>query len=135
MTEYEMASLHAEIFNSIQASLTVFISVMSGFLVISVFFAHRLDRITAFVFLVAMLGFELLIAMGIAAQLRTYAGLSAEMQAFAAAGHGLSWHNVSDMPLTIPHALRPAWLTASVIILLSAALFFFSCRRKNRAVS
>lgn len=133
MTEYEMASLHAEIFNSIQASLTVFISVMSGFLVISVLFAHKLDWITAAVFSVALLGFETLIAMGIAAQLRTYAGLSAEMQAFAAAGGGLSWHNTNDMPLAIVHALRPAWLAASAVILLSAALFFLSSRRKNRA--
>ncbi len=69
MSEYEMASLHAELFNSVQQSLAIFITVLSGFLVMSYLAAHRLSRFTATICLIAFLGFEAVTLLGTGATL------------------------------------------------------------------
>ena len=112
MSEYEMASLHIELYNAIQASLTVFLTVLSGFLIASYFAAHRLDRFTGFVALTVFIGFSLLNISGTGGTLRSYARLAREMRAFAERGRGLAWHSTRDIPLPVVDALEPLWTLA-----------------------
>jgi hypothetical protein len=132
MSEYEMASLHTELFNAVQSSVTVLLSVLSGFLLISFFAAHRLDRITAAVGLATFIGYVLLNVAGTSGALISYARLTHEMRAYAASGQGLEWHNAARAPSWVVDALSPAILVAGAVVLLASVHFFFRCRHINR---
>lgn len=132
MSEFEMASLHVELFNSVQSSVTVFLTVLSAFLVTSYFAAHRLRPAMAAIGVIAYAGFEVANLMGTSATLRSYAGLTREMQAYAASGRGLAWHNTSDALLWIVGALQPGMLVLGVVVLGASIYFFFHYRRANR---
>src|SRR5262245_9002896 len=132
MSEYEMAALHAELFNSVQASMTVFLTLFSGFVAVSYFAAHRLDRVSVAVGLVFFVGFALFNLLGTGAAMRTYAGLSHDMQAYAAAGRGLRWHNVSNAPLWAIDIMQPVIMLGGLIVIAAALRIFFYYRRANR---
>lgn len=132
MSEYEMASLHTELFNAIQSSVTVMLSVLSGFLLISYFAAHRLDRLTAAVGLLTFCGYVVLNFAGTSGLLLSYARLTHKIREAAAAGAGLEWHNAARAPAWVVDALSPAMLLAGALVIVVSVLFFFRCRRVNR---
>jgi hypothetical protein len=132
MSEFEMASMHATIYSAIQASLTVFITVLSGFLVMSYLVAHRLTRTMAVLGATTYGGFLIFNVLGTSGMLLTYAKLSEQMQAYANTGKGLAWHGAADMPIAVIYAMQPLFLIAGLLVVLGSLVFFAHCRRANR---
>jgi hypothetical protein len=115
-----------------QSSMTVFLTLFSGFVAISYFAAHRLDRISMIVGLAFFVGFALFNLLGTGAALRSYSGLSHEMQSFAAAGRGLRWHNAGDAPLLVVDIMQPIIMVGGAVVIAAAIRIFFYYRRANR---
>lgn len=118
MTAYELASLHTKLFSAIQASLTVFFSVLSGFLLLSYLAAHRLRRVMAAICVVAYAGFEMLNVLGMSGLLRSYAGLTGTMRAICP-------------PLWVVDSLSLVFLVSGMLILAASIHFFLYHRRAN----
>jgi hypothetical protein len=132
MSEFEMAYLHTELFNAVQLTLTVYVSVLSGFLVLSYLAAHRLTRTMTAISLFVYAGFSATVVFGANRVLVSYAGLSREMHTFAGAGKGLAWHSTATLVPWLPEALPFAFLAAGILASIGSIVFFFHCRRVNR---
>jgi hypothetical protein len=132
MSDYEMASLHAELFNAIQSSIAVFLSILSGFLLLSYFAAHRLDRISAAVTLLIFAGYSAVNLSGTSGTLTSYAGLTHQIRERVASTGGLSWHNAAHMPGWLADILSPGLMSLGAVVLVASIRFFFHCRHTNR---
>ena len=73
MSEFEMASMHAALYGAIQQSMAVFITVLSGFLVMSYLAAHRLTRTMAVLGGTTYAGYLILNVLGTSGMLLSYA--------------------------------------------------------------
>jgi hypothetical protein len=131
MTEFELASLHSAMYVQAQSALSTFLTAVSGFLVVSYFAAHRIDLTMTAVGLAIYLGFSAFIVAGTSRTLQTYAGVSQEIKAFAAAGRGLAWHGAATAPTWILEVLPFFAFAAGSIAVAGSVYFFFHCRRLN----
>jgi hypothetical protein len=132
MTEYEMASLHAELTSLLGITFTGFFTVLSAFLVASYLVAHKLTRTMAvialgmFVFFcvgATMINYRTMLSLG---------GLTLEMLKIAQAGSGLTWHSAADISEWAPGILRGLGVALYSIATIVGIYFFFHCRRVNR---
>jgi hypothetical protein len=64
--------------------------------------------------------------------MQSLSGLGAEMRAFAAAGKGLKWHFVTQMPESALYMPRYVGTALFIAASAGAVYFFFHCRRANR---
>ena len=131
MTAYELASLHAQLADNINAQLTNWLAILSVYLGAGYLVAHRLSLSSA----IALNGVFLLILGGFTLSMfRTmdgFRGLSLEVRAFAEQGRGLEWHQAVTTP-----SFAIDWFAVNAMVLLWLALvgavyFFFSSRHQN----
>lgn len=132
MSEYELASLHTQMFGLIFSANVALFGVVSAFMVASFLAAHRLSRTMAFL---AVLLFTLYAVGAVIATIASglnFMRLSAYMHDFAAAGRGLSWHLTSQSTAEEARYISFSVTVASVLLSHCAAIiFFFHCRHVN----
>ena len=131
MTAYELASLHTQIGDNINAQLSNWLAIVSLYLGAGYLLAHRLSLLSAIalstIFLVILGGWtvQLLRAM------QNWVGVSNEIRKLSEKSSGLEWHQAALVP---PDTLAffPVGGTITLwIIILAALSFFFSSRRQN----
>lgn len=131
MTEYEMAYLYSEMQLGIVAQWSLYVSVMSAFLIMSFLAAHRLSRAMSalaitlfswFWYVLLMLGYR---------EYASFVGLMAEMKKFKEAGKGLYWHSATQTPEILLKVIPSAWIAFQLIFYAAAVGFFFHCRHMN----
>jgi hypothetical protein len=131
MSEFELASLYNDVHATLLTQLSLEISFISGFFVLSYFVAHRLTALMV-VLLIGTYSYFTLAFTSLSFRLEaTYGGLMDEMQKFRDAGKGLDWHYATQTPASVAHLIPWLGTSASVVIYLGSLLFFFHCRRMN----
>lgn len=131
MTEYEMASLLAELQTTMQIIYGTLIALVSGFLIASHYVAHRL---TIFMVVVVVGLYTLFLGwngMTLSAMSISFGGLMEHMHTFAADGKHLQWHVVAS-PNFFVLPIRLPILLVFVVLYLSTVTYFFHCRQVNR---
>lgn len=131
MSEYELASLHTQMFGLIFSANVALFGVVSAFMVASFLAAQRLNRTMAFlaVFLFALYASGALIANGAVGE--NFMRLSKYMHDYAASGRGLSWHVTSQARSLELRQIAYAFTMGSMVLSHLAAIFFFYCRHVN----
>lgn len=132
MSEFELASLHSQMYVQAQSALGTLLTVLSGFLIVSYLAAHRLDRTTIAVGLAIYVGFGTFLVLGASRTMATYAGLSLEIAKYAQSGRGLAWHGATSAPIWVLDMMPLFAITAGSIGIATSVYFFFHCRRMNR---
>ena len=132
MTEYEMAYLFTEMQMTIIAQLSLYVSVMSGFLIMSFLAAHRLSR-TMLVLAISLFSWLWYVLLMLSyREMASFIGLMGEMRKFKDAGRGLNWHSAVQMPAILLAVVPTSWIAFQLSFYLAAVGFFFHCRRMNR---
>lgn len=131
MSEFELASLHSQMYVQAQAALSTLLTVMSGFLIVSYLAAHRLDRTMIGIGLTLYVGFSTFLVLGASRTMATYAGLSQQIVTFAQNGRGLAWHGATTAPIWLLELLPLFVVVAGSIGVAASVYFFFHCRRMN----
>ena len=130
MTAYELASLHAQLGQTINAQLANWLAILSIYLGAGYLFAHRMALWSAiaatFMAALTLTSF----ALTISRTLSSLVGVSAEIQKLAHNGGGLEWHEATRMT-----AFWIAWFPTNSLILMTAFVvisvyFFFSTRHQ-----
>ena len=137
MTEFEIAYLLNDIQVAIAAYSSMLFTMMSAFLVAGYVAAHRLSALMIAlligIYAYAFFGTSFVIS----GLMTTMFGLAGQIDARAAAGSELQWHNavVADaIPATVRPLLPPINLVMTTVIFAATLVFFFHCRRVNRKV-
>jgi len=132
MTEFEMASLHAELIGLLATQFMGYFTVLSAFMVASYLAAHRLTATMA-VIGVGSFGLFCLATMFTASRtLASVQGLSNQMRKFAEAESGLAWHGIAQTPQAVQEFTVSVAMSVLIVSAASGAYFFFHCRRVNR---
>lgn len=134
MTEFEMAYLTNDIQIALTSSTATLFSIVSGFLVVSYYAAHRLT-LFMIVILIGVYAWAFLgTAFVIERQAETLIGMSFKIEEVAKAGSGLEWHAAASpaAPGWVRQAGPYANLIVSIVIFVSTLFFFFHSRRVNR---
>jgi len=131
MTEFEMAELFNDMQLAIIAHLSLYVSVMSGFLVMSFLVAHRLSRpmLVLAISLFSWLWYVLLMLSY--REMASFVGLMREMKKFKDAGKGLDWHYATQTPSFLLGVIPASWLAFQFVFFAAAVGFFFHCRHMN----
>ena len=131
MTEIGMASLFNDMQTAIIAQLALYVSIISGFLVVSFLVAPRLTRpmVAVAISLFSWLWFVLLMLSY--REMASYFGLMGEMRKFREAGKGLAWHSAAYTPAIFLDVVPAAWIAFQIIFYAAAVVFFFHCRYRN----
>ena len=131
MTEFEMATLFNDMQLAIVAQLSLYASIMSGFLIMSFLAAHRLSRtmVAVAISLFAWLWYVLLMLSY--REMAAFTGLMVEMRKFKDAGQGLRWHAAAYTPVFLLDLIPASWIVFQFIFFAAAVGFFFHCRREN----
>jgi hypothetical protein len=131
MTAYELASLHAQISDNVNAQLTNFLTLLSLYLGAGYLIAHRLTLWSA----IALTGIFVVVESGFSTVMyRTLAsliGLSREIRKLAEQGQDLQWHQAVGMPDWVLNWLPTNSLILLWVIVVAAVYFFFASRRHN----
>ena len=131
MTEFEMAYLFNDIQIGILAQLSLLVSVLSGYLVMSFVVAHRLSR-TMMVLTVGIYSWFSWVFLIIGhREMAIYAGMMDQMRTFKSTGKGLNWHVVADYPPSFTAGIPVYWAVFQAFVSIAALAFFFHCRRVN----
>ena len=131
MTEYEIAELFNDMQTAIIAQLSLYVSVMSGFLVMSFLVAHRLSRPMLVVALSLFSWLWYVLLMLSYREMASFVGLMAEMKRFRDAGKGLDWHNATQTPSFLLEIIPVSWIAFQFVFFAAAVGFFYHCRRVN----
>ena len=131
MTAYELASLHSQLGAQVNLMLQNFIAILSLYVGAGFLVAHRLKLASAI-----MVTLLFLVADGgsvprIVGVLKSWVGVSGEIRALAAQGHGLAWHEAVFMA---PWQLDNFPIGSAIILwglLLGAICFFFAHRHSS----
>ena len=134
MTEFEMAYLANDMGGTLTTALTTSFTITSAFLVAGYYAAHRLSGLMIAIILPIYTWINLSFSFFVYRLTVNLNGLYGKMHDYAASGQGLEWHSVANLP---PQWFRDAVPTFSVLISLivfaATIVFFFQCRRVNRA--
>ena len=131
MTEFEMATVFNDMQLALVAQLSLYASIMSGFLIMSFLAAHRLSRamVVIAISLFAWLWYVLLMLSY--REMAAFTGLMGEMRKFNDAGKGLKWHAAAYTPEFLLNIIPASWIAFQLIFFAAAVGFFFHCRREN----
>lgn len=131
MTEISMATLFNDMQTAIIAQLSLYVSIMSGFLIISFLVAPRLTRpmVAVAISLFTWLWYVLLMLSY--REMASFVGLMREMRKFREAGNGLNWHSAAFTPTFLLDLVPTAWVAFQLIFFAAAVAFFFHCRSTN----
>lgn len=131
MTAYELASLHSQISDNLNAQLTNWLAILSVYLGAGFLIAHRLTLLSA----VAVSGIFVLLLGSYAnvmfRSLRGLMGLVLQIRKFAEQGAGLEWHEALLMPAFSIDMFPIASLIMMWLGIIGAIYFFFSSRHQN----
>ncbi len=135
MTAYELASLHAQVGETINALLANWLAMLSLYLGAGYLVAHRMSLSSALAVNVIAISVLAGYANEVSRFTRTFVGVSAEIQKVAASHGGLEWHQAVHLP-----AFAIAWFPTfsfimMMIVIAAAVYFFFSSRRQNLNVA
>lgn len=131
MTEFELASLHAQIGDNLAAALTNYLTIVSLYLGAGFLVAHRLALPSAVTFTSIFLVVNAEIVFAMFNAFRTSMGVAGQIRALAEQGKGLAWHHAATIPAwaqTYVPVFSAILLTAVVV---GAVYFFFASRRHN----
>jgi hypothetical protein len=131
MSEYEMAYLFNDMQLAIIAQLSLYVSIMSGFLIMSFLAAHRLSRAMLVVAISLFTWLWYVLLMLSYREMASFSGLMGEMRNFRDAGKGLVWHDAAYTPPFLLELIPMSWIAFQLIFFAAAIGFFFHCRRKN----
>lgn len=131
MTAYELASLHAQILQTANAQLANWLAVLTVYLGAGYIVAHRLSLLNAIALSFVAVSSLVVFALSISRTVRTFIGVSQEIQEVAARNDGLERHQAIGLS---PGAM--SWMETTVLVILLtlvavAVYFFFSSRRRN----
>ena len=131
MTAYELASLHAQIGDNVNAQLTNFLTLLSLYLGAGYLIAHRLTLWSAIaftgIFVIVESGYSLVMFR----TLGSVVGVSREIRRLAEQGQGLEWHQAMITPGWVLDRLPTTSLIMLLAVLLGAVYFFFASRAHN----
>ena len=133
MTEYEIASLFDQMYNTAGVLMSSALALVSGTLVASYAAAHRLSRTMAILSVGIYAWMCFLFIVLTYRQMSIISGLFVEARAFREAGKGLDWHAAALTPAALSDVIPTAAAAFEVILFAATLLFFFHCRRPNRA--
>jgi len=131
MTEIGMASLFNDMQTAIIAQLSLYVSIMSGFLIVSFLVAPRLTRPMVVVVISLFTWLWYVLLMLSYREMASFFGLMGEMRKFREAGKGLAWHSAAYTPAILLDIVPAAWIAFQVIFYAAAVAFFFHCRSRN----
>ncbi|MFI4934792.1 MAG: hypothetical protein ACHP7N_09265 [Caulobacterales bacterium] len=133
MTEFELAYLFNDMQMAIIAQLSLYVTVMSGFLVMSFLAAHRLSKVMMVVALSLFTWLWYVLLMLSYREMASFSGLMEEMRKFKDAGKGLAWHNAPQTPAFLLDIVPTSWVVFQLVFYAAAMAFFLHCRSVNRA--
>lgn len=131
MTEMGMASLFNDMQTAIIAQLSLYVSVMSGFLIVSFLVAPRLTRPMVVVVISLFTWLWYVLLMLSYREMASYIGLMGEMRKFREAGKGLAWQSAAYTPAILLDVVPAAWVAFQIIFYAAAVAFFFHCRSRK----
>jgi hypothetical protein len=131
MTEYELASLFAQISQTLNAQLSNYLTVVSLYLGAGYLVAHRLTLPSAITFTGIFLVMNLGLITVTIATVRGQMGVARQIHEFAEQGKGLQWHQGAAMPSWVPAYMPMNSAILLTVIALGAVYFFFASRRHN----
>lgn len=133
MTPYELASLHTQIGDNMNAQLSNWLTILSLYLGAGYLLSHRLSM-TAAVTLSAL--FVVLTGSWTLVLYRTFlsfVGVSLEIRKLAEQHAGLEWHQAALTPLTAVTTFPIGSTIMLWVGIVAAVVFFFATRRQNKA--
>lgn len=131
MTEFEMAELFNDMQTAVIAQLSLYVSVMSGFLAMSFLVAHRLSRLMLVIALSLFSWLWYVLLMLSYREMASFVGLMGEMRRFRDAGKGLGWHNATQTPSFLLGLVPISWIVFQFVFYAAAIGFFFHCRHMH----
>lgn len=131
MTAYELASLHAQVGQTVNALLSNFLAALSVYLGAGYFVSHRMSLSSAVAMSVIAAGVLAGMANEISRFMQTFVGVSAEIQKVAARNEGLEWHQAVRLPAFAIDWFPTVSFILMLVIVAVAVYFFFSSRRQN----
>jgi hypothetical protein len=131
MTEIEMATLFNDMQTAIIAQLSLYVSIMSGFLLISFLAAARLTRPMLIMAISLFTWLWYVLLMLSYREMASFVGLMGEMRKFREAGKGLGWHNAAHTPSLLLELIPPSWIAFQIVFYGAAVAFFFHCRSRD----
>jgi hypothetical protein len=135
MTEFEMATLFNDMQTAIVAQLSLYASIMSGFLIMSFLAAHRLSRAMVMISISLFSWLWYVLLMLSYRELASFTGLMIEMRKFKDAAKGLQWHAAAYTPSILLNIIPSSWIVFQFVFFLAAVGFFFHCRHENRVLN
>lgn len=133
MTAYELASLHAQLGQTVNAQLANWLAILSVYLGAGYLVAHRMSFPAAVAVSFIGGGTLVLFARMISQSLESFVGVSAEIQKLARGGGGLEWHQATKIPTFMIEWFPTNSFVAMLVVVAAAIYFFFSSRHQNRA--
>ena len=131
MTAYEMASLHAQFADNLNAALGNWLAILTVYLGSGYLVAHRLTLSSAIalsgVFLLVLGGFSLVMFRA----MTSWVGVGREIRRLAEQGKGLEWHQAATTPAWVLDTFATNSLIMMWIAIVASGYFFFSSRRQN----
>ena len=131
MTAYELASLHAQIGQTINAQLANWLAILSVYLGAGYLVAHRISfpsAIALTIMAAVTLGsFARLISQTVG----SFVGVSDEIKKISRQGGGLEWHQATTVPDFAKEWFPTNSFISMLVIVAFAIYFFFSSRRHN----
>jgi hypothetical protein len=131
VTEFEMVTVFNDMQLAIVAQLSLYASIMSGFLIMSFLAAHRLSRAMVVIAISLFSWLWYVLLMLSYREMAGFSGLMGEMRKFKDAGRGLHWHAAAYTPTFLLNIIPTSWIVFQLIFFVAAVGFFFHCRREN----
>ena len=134
MTDYELASLLAELQGTMMATLGLLFTIISAFLVAGYVAAHRLNILMTLVVLGVYTFSGLLVSFELNREAAALVGVVGQIQEHASAGKGLGWHPAAGWTINqvISVWMTPIQMVVGFVMYGATIGFFFSCRRHNQ---
>jgi hypothetical protein len=131
VSEFELAYLFNEMQMAVVTQLALYVSVMSGFLIMSFLAAHRLSRALMILAISLFSWLWYVLLMLSFREMASFSGLMGEMRKFKDAGKGLNWHYATHTPTFLVQMIPISWIAFQLIFYAAAVGFFFHCRHIN----
>jgi hypothetical protein len=133
MTEIEMATLFNDMQTAIIAQLSLYVSIMSGFLLMSFLAADRLTKPMLVVAISLFTWLWYVLLMLSYREMASFVGLMGEMRIFREEGKGLGWHGAAYTPAFLLDLIPPAWIAFQIVFYVAAVAFLLHCRSRNQS--
>jgi hypothetical protein len=129
MTEYELATLFNETQADIVSGVSLYVSMLFGFIVASYLAAHHLNRAMMALALGLYTWFSFIFQVFSQREYRVYASLFQLIRA-----KGMAWHVATQTAAWVSDSIPTGALLFTFVAWLASIAFFFVCRERNRQV-